>query len=145
MIAYQKSKGPGFSYDNWMHYSSFYASASYKDFSLTMQVFPKYKNLQGQTISRWENYYYGDIRWQRKNLSVTLGVLFSSKANTLFTCDGAPVRYFETQDWHNFNGLVFANLVYTFSFGKNKSRNVQQKLKNADNDSGLYQDSKARF
>lgn len=145
MISYQKSKGPGFSYDNWMHYSSFYASASYKDFSLTMQVFPKYKNLQGQTISRWENYYYGDIRWQKKNLSVTLGVLFSSKANTLFTCNGAPIRYFETQDWHNFNGLVFANLVYTFSFGKNKNRNVQQKLKNADNDSGLYQDSKARF
>ena len=145
MLSYQKAKGLGYKSTNWMHFFAAYASASYKDFALTLQIFPKYKNLQGQTISQWENLFYGDIRWKKKNLSIALGVVYSPKTNTLFTSEGLPVHYYETQDWRNFNGLVFANLVYTFSFGKSKKRNVQQKLNNADNDSGLYQDSKARL
>lgn len=144
-LSFQHSNGNRAAYKYWSHRFTFYASTVYKNWSLNIQAIPPTKSLNGVLISRPNEYYYGDIRWQKNNLSLKLACMFSADQSLVMTCPTVPVQYKETKDWKNFNGLVFLQLTYTLPFGKNVQRSINKRLDNIDNDSGLYIDSKAKL
>jgi hypothetical protein len=57
---------------------------------------------------------------------------------------GAPVYYRDEKTWNDFKGLSYIQLVYTLPFGKNIQRKTRQQITNTDNDTGVYDDNKAK-
>lgn len=144
-LSYQQTKYAGFDYNNWYQRFSMSAMASYKDFSFNGRIIVSNKKLFGIALNKPTNYYYADVTWKKKSLSLKLACLFSGEPDIMETCKNLPVQYRESKEWGNFKGLMFVQLVYTLPFGKSIKRSSSQKLNNNDNDSGLYIDNKAKL
>jgi hypothetical protein len=143
-VEYQTSSVDQGKYNNWFHILNIYASVTYRNFTLSPQVVVQSKSLEGALLRKVNNYYAIDLSWNKDNLSITLGSMFLNAPHKLETMTGAPVYYRDEKTWNDFKGLSYIQLVYTLPFGKNIQRKTRQQITNTDNDTGVYDDNKAK-
>jgi hypothetical protein len=131
-------------YEHWFYMFNFSASIYYKDFTLNAQAVKQNKSLEGNLYRTMHNYYGSDITWKKKDLSLSLGCIFTNSPEVIETYSHAPVYYKESKVWDNFKGLCYLQLGYTFDFGKKIQRSVKQQLYNEDTDIGINPDNRAK-
>jgi len=132
------------SYNHWFYLLNISSSLYYKNFSLNNQLFIQNKSLEGNLFRKINDYYGNDITWKRKNLSVSLGCVFTNSPTKLETYKNLKVYYKESKIWNNFKGLCYLQLNYYLNFGKNIQRSIYKKMNNEDLDIGINPDNKAK-
>lgn len=140
-IEYQLFKVTENLYDHWFNMFNVSSSISYRNFTLNVQSIKQNKSLEGNLYRTVNNYYAGDVTWKKKQLSLTLGTIFSNSPEILEAYNDIPVYYKESRVWNNFKGLCYLQLSYTLDFGKNTQRSIKQQLNNEDKDIGINPDN----
>lgn len=143
-VEYQTSKSDDEKRHNWYHVLNISASVSYQNFSLTPQIYIQSKSLEGELLRRENNFYGLELSWNKDKLNIGLGSMFMNSPHTLETLGGSSVYYQEKKTWNDFKALTYATLTYTLPFGKSIQRKIKQQITHTDNDSGVYQDNKAK-
>lgn len=99
-----------------------------------------FKSISDIGISKGENYgYFEFARRIGKNLRIGAGMRypFYHWKVSEETAPGSPVTMKNTSRMTSQKNTVILTCVYNFSYGK-KARAVDQKIKNADNDTGMF-------
>lgn len=119
------------------------ATFSYQKFKLLAQYGTSYTNLYGDYVEKQMPYYIGELSWKHKSL--TLALQYVRNPNPTLTYSNTPVIHLrEELIWNNFRNMVALKLVYSFSRGQKNTMQDNQKLVNADNDSGLRKENRAK-
>lgn len=144
-LRYQVANGLGHRFDDWNHRLRITASATWKEWAAQALVLFPSRTLEGELFRETGIYYSGSIAWKRKSLSVQLAYVSNGIPTKTWSVLGLPIYYAEDKEWGNFEHLLYLQLTYTFSFGKQPKRDKSQRLNNQDMDSGLYIDNKAKM
>jgi hypothetical protein len=143
-VEYQQSHEQDFSRYYWFYVLRVSASIYYKAFSLNLQMNKQNASLEGSLLRTIQDYYGGTVAWKKGNLNLSLGCIFSNSPEIIETYKTTDIYYRDRKTWGNFKGLTYVQLIYNLPFGKNIRRSMNQRLNNADDDSGIYIDNKAK-
>lgn len=113
---------------------------SYKKWGFQVFYQTEKETLSGQMLRITPSMAYGELSYKPiKNMTVTAGIrypFYDSWKQTTETYGSNIISRRESERIVNNANMVYINLVYNFSFGKNKP-NVQRKMNNEDKDSGI--------
>ena len=113
---------------------------SYKKWGLQLYYQTKKETLSGQMLKVSPSMAYAELSYRPlKNMTVTAGIrypFYDAWKLTTETYGTNLITRVETERIINNANMVYLNLVYNFSFGKNKP-NVKLKMSNEDKDTGI--------
>lgn len=116
------------------------ANFTYKKWGVQVFYQTGSKSLVGQTIKHRPSMAYIETSYSPiKNLTLTGGIrypFYDSWKQTTSVSGTSLLQQTSTERIINNANMVYINLVYNYSFGKNKS-NVKLKMQNKDKDSGI--------
>ena len=115
---------------------------SYKKWGLQLYYQTKKESLSGQMLKISPSMVYAELSYRPlKNMTVTAGIrypFYDAWELTTKTHGTNLISRVETERIINNANMVYLNLVYNFSFGKNKP-NVKFKMSNEDKDTGILE------
>ena len=123
-------------YTNWFINADI--SATYKGFTLIGGLMTNWNWFYGETLNGGENLHYIMARYNRKNLSLGLGIMmpFMDNYKTESENRSKYASYKKSNYIKESSQLVAFQISYNFSFGR-KFKDTSKRLNNSDNDSGI--------
>jgi hypothetical protein len=100
------------------------------------------KYCEGDISYRGTPGYRAALEWTHKSFKI--GVNWLRQNRTTIVGSIPNMRLSETNYWKEQNNTVMIVFDYRFRYGDSKQRNIQKKLNNADTDTGLTEDMKAK-
>lgn len=133
----------GYAGDKWTHIGFAIVPSimmSYNQWALQLYYQTKKETLSGQMMRIAPSMAYAELSYKPlDNMTFTAGIrypFYDAWKLTIGTSGTKLISRIETERIINNANMVYVNLVYNFSFGKNKP-NVKLKMKNEDKDTGI--------
>ncbi|GHV52522.1 hypothetical protein FACS1894181_15670 [Bacteroidia bacterium] len=124
-------------------YTNIYLSATYKNFSANTGLETNYNRFYGETMDGGENIHYVMLGYKLKDLSLSAGMFnpFSDNYKQQSENRSEHASYKRSNYINETSRLITLRLTWNFSFGR-KFNDIQKRLNNADNDSGVMSTGK---
>ncbi len=139
-----KNKGTDFANDRIDYQYQSTITFNYSNFSLMGFFQNGYNTLMGEILQRNASTSFAQLQFKKKNLTLACGIYypFEKSWNTTSESYNSPIiqTKYRTDIYDN-GHMIFANLVYNFSFGR-RFNTEEKKISNQDNDSGILKQSK---
>lgn len=133
----------GYDGDKWTHIGFSIVPSimmTYNKWALQLYYQTKKETLSGQMMKIAPSMAYAELSYKPlDNMTFTAGIrypFYDAWKLTIGTSGTKLISRIETERIINNANMVYVNLVYNFSFGKNKP-NVKLKMKNEDKDTGI--------